>query len=395
LFNRHLATLLAQKIRQRFQNGSCLRRAVGAVATAVVLANQGDMLKRRVHGQITSLKSVERMTMLDDRAKLLLKTLVERYIADGQPVGSRTLSRANGIELSPATVRNVMADLEELGLIVSPHTSAGRIPTPKGYRLFVDTMLSVNREQLHAPSLAPEQPQKVIASAANLLSNLSNFVGVVMAPRRGSVFRHIEFLRLSEKRVLVIIVSPDGDVQNRVIFTDTDINQSQLIEASNYLNTHFVGMGIEQVRERLQREVDSLRSEIAALMQAAVQVSSEAMSQSQDEVVISGERNLLSVSDFSSDMGQLRRAFDLFEQKAQLMRLLDMSSQAEGVRIYIGGESHIVPFEELSVVSANYEVDGQVVGTLGVIGPTRMPYDRMIQIVDITAKLVSNALSHK
>jgi heat-inducible transcriptional repressor len=288
-----------------------------------------------------------------------------------------------------------MADLEELGLIVSPHTSAGRIPTPKGYRLFVDTMLSVNREQLHAPSLAPEQPQKVIASAANLLSNLSNFVGVVMAPRRGSVFRHIEFLRLSEKRVLVIIVSPDGDVQNRVIFTDTDINQSQLIEASNYLNTHFVGMGIEQVRERLQREVDSLRSEIAALMQAAVQVSSEAMSQSQDEVVISGERNLLSVSDFSSDMGQLRRAFDLFEQKAQLMRLLDMSSQAEGVRIYIGGESHIVPFEELSVVSANYEVDGQVVGTLGVIGPTRMPYDRMIQIVDITAKLVSNALSHK
>ena len=363
--------------------------------TAVVLANQGDMLKRRVHGQITSLKSVERMTMLDDRAKLLLKTLVERYIADGQPVGSRTLSRANGIELSPATVRNVMADLEELGLIVSPHTSAGRIPTPKGYRLFVDTMLSVNREQFNAPSLAPEQPQKVIASAANLLSNLSNFVGVVMAPRRGSVFRHIEFLRLSEKRVLVIIVSPDGDVQNRVIFTDTDINQSQLIEASNYLNTHFVGMGIEQVRERLQREVDSLRSEIAALMQAAVQVSSEAMSQSQDEVVISGERNLLSVSDFSSDMGQLRRAFDLFEQKAQLMRLLDMSSQAEGVRIYIGGESQIVPFEELSVVSANYEVDGQVVGTLGVIGPTRMPYDRMIQIVDITAKLVSNALSHK
>jgi heat-inducible transcriptional repressor len=390
-----LATLLAQKIRQRFQNGGCMRGAAGAVTNGVVLANQGDMLKRRVHGQIPSLKSVERMTMLDDRAKLLLKTLVERYIADGQPVGSRTLSRANGIELSPATVRNVMADLEELGLIVSPHTSAGRIPTPKGYRLFVDTMLSVNREQLHAPSLAPEQPQKVIASAANLLSNLSNFVGVVMAPRRGSVFRHIEFLRLSEKRVLVIIVSPDGDVQNRVIFTDTDINQSQLIEASNYLNTHFVGMGIEQVRERLQREVDSLRSEIAALMQAAVQVSSEAMSQSQDEVVISGERNLLSVSDFSSDMGQLRRAFDLFEQKAQLMRLLDMSSQAEGVRIYIGGESHIVPFEELSVVSANYEVDGQVVGTLGVIGPTRMPYDRMIQIVDITAKLVSNALSRK
>jgi heat-inducible transcriptional repressor len=195
--------------------------------------------------------------------------------------------------------------------------------------------------------------------------------------------------------VLVIIVSPEGDVQNRVIFTDTDITQSQLIEASNYLNTHFVGMAIEEVRQRLQMEVEKLRGEIAALMQAAVQFSSDAMQSTEDEVVISGERNLLSVSDFSSDMGQLRRAFDVFEQKAQLMRLLDMSNQAEGVRIYIGGESQIVPFEELSVVSANYEVDGQVVGTLGVIGPTRMPYDRMIQIVDITAKLVSNALSHK
>jgi heat-inducible transcriptional repressor len=194
---------------------------------------------------------------------------------------------------------------------------------------------------------------------------------------------------------LVIIVSPEGDVQNRVIFTDTDISQSQLIEASNYLNANFVGMGIDEVRQRLQVEVEKLRSEIAALMQAAVQFSSEAINSTEDEVVISGERNLLSVSDFSSDMGQLRRAFDLFEQKAQLMRLLDMSNQAEGVRIYIGGESQIVPFEELSVVSANYEVDGQVVGTLGVIGPTRMPYDRMIQIVDITAKLVSNALSHK
>ncbi|MEY3525411.1 MAG: heat-inducible transcriptional repressor HrcA, partial [Pseudomonadota bacterium] len=206
---------------------------------------------------------------------------------------------------------------------------------------------------------------------------------------------HIEFLRLSDRRVLVIIVSPEGDVQNRVIFTDTDISQSQLIEASNYLNANFVGMGIDEVRHRLQLEVEKLRSEIAALMQAAVQFSSEAINSTEDEVVISGERNLLSVSDFSSDMGQLRRAFDLFEQKAQLMRLLDMSNQAEGVRIYIGGESQIVPFEELSVVSANYEVDGQVVGTLGVIGPTRMPYDRMIQIVDITAKLVSNALSHK
>jgi heat-inducible transcriptional repressor len=332
--------------------------------------------------------------MLDDRAKLLLKALVERYIADGQPVGSRTLSRASGLELSPATIRNVMSDLEELGLIVSPHTSAGRIPTARGYRLFVDTMLTVQRGHLGSHSLAPDQPQKVISNAANLLSSLSQFVGVVIAPRRSSVFHHIEFLRLSERRVLVIIVSPEGDVQNRVIFTETDLTQAQLIEAANFLNANYVGLAIEQVRERLKAEVDSLRAEIASLMNAAVMANSEVLSQTQDEVVISGEKNLLSVSDFSNDMGHLRRAFDLFEQKAQLMRLLDGTGRAEGVRIFIGGESQVVPFEDLSIVSAPYEVDGQVVGTLGVIGPTRMAYDRMIQIVDITSKLVSNALSH-
>jgi heat-inducible transcriptional repressor len=323
-----------------------------------------------------------------------LKALVERYIAEGQPIGSRTLSRASGLELSPATIRNVMADLEELGLIVSPHTSAGRIPTARGYRMFVDTMLTVQPGQYSAASLAPDQPQKVISNAANLLSNLSQFVGVVIAPRRTSSFRHIEFLRLSEKRLLVIIVSPDGDVQNRVIFTEVDYTQAQLIEAANFLNSNYVGLEIEQVRERLQHEVESLRGEIATLMQAAVNVSSEAITETQDEVVISGERNLLSVSDFSSDMGHLRRAFELFEQKAQLMRLMDIAGQAEGVRIFIGGESQVVPFEDLSIVSSPYEVDGKVVGTLGVIGPTRMAYDRMIQIVDITSKLVSNALSH-
>jgi heat-inducible transcriptional repressor len=331
--------------------------------------------------------------MLDDRARLLLKALVERYIADGQPVGSRTLSKASGLELSPATIRNVMSDLEELGLIASPHTSAGRIPTARGYRLFVDTMLTMNREQLAPPILAPDQPQKVISNAAQLLSNLSQFVGVVIAPRRNSVFRHIEFLRLSERRVLVIIVSPDGDVQNRVIFTETDYDQGQLVEAANFLNRHYAGMNIDEVRERLKNEVEALRSEIAALMQAAVQVSSEAI-EAREEVVISGERNLLAVSDFSGDMGNLRKLFDLFEQKAQLMRLLDVSSRAEGVRIYIGGESEVIPYQELSVVTAPYEVNGKVVGTLGVIGPMRMPYERMIQIVDITSRLVTSALSH-
>lgn len=341
-------------------------------------------------------------TMLDDRARTLLKALVERYIADGQPVGSRTLSKASGLDLSPATIRNVMADLEDLGLIASPHTSAGRIPTARGYRLFVDTMLTAQPMDFASVStssisqeLRPDQPQRVIATAAQMLSNLSSFVGVVTAPRKASVFHHIEFLRLSERRVLVILVAPDGDVQNRVIVTAQDYTQSQLVEASNYLTAQYSGLTIEEVRERLKNEVETLRSEIATLMQAAVQTGAEAMQDEEEQVIVSGERNLLKVQDFSSDMGSLRKMFDLFEQKTQLMRLLDVSSRAEGVRIYIGGESMVVPFEELSVVSAPYEVNGQVVGTLGVIGPTRMAYDRMIQIVDITSRLVSNALSVK
>ncbi len=332
--------------------------------------------------------------MLDERARLLLKTLVEHYIADGQPVGSRTLSRQAGMALSPATIRNVMADLEELGLIASPHTSAGRIPTAKGYRLFVDTMLTAERARLPDLTLSGDQPGKVIANAATMLSDLSQFVGVVMAPKRSSVFRHIEFLRLSERRLLVIIVTPDGEVQNRIIYPEVDHESAQLIEAANYLNAHFAGLSLEQVRDRLQHEADALRSEIASLMKAALDASSEALSEGQDEVVVVGERKLLDVNDLSQDLGQLRKAFDLFEQKAQLIRLLDVSSKGEGVNIYIGGESQTVPIEQLSVVTAPYEVDGQVVGTLGVIGPTRMHYNRMIEIVDITARLVGNALSH-
>ncbi|MDH3209132.1 MAG: heat-inducible transcriptional repressor HrcA [Burkholderiaceae bacterium] len=339
--------------------------------------------------------------MLDERAKSLLKALVERYIADGQPVGSRTLSRTSGLELSPATIRNVMSDLEELGLIASPHTSAGRIPTAHGYRLFVDAMLTAQPKAVAVdpaqpePQLQPGQPQRVIANAAHLLSSLSSFVGVITTPRKPTVFHHIEFLRLSERRVLVIIVAPDGDVQNRVIFTEQDYTQGQLIEASNYLTAHYSGLTLDEVRERLKTEIDALRGEIAALMQAAVQAGSEAVADSQDQLVVSGERNLLTVQDLSGDMSSLRKLFDLFEQKTQLMRLLDVSSRAAGVRIYIGGESQAGPFDELSVVSAPYTVDGQVVGTLGVIGPTRMSYERMIQIVDITSRLVSNALSAK
>ncbi len=339
---------------------------------------------------------------MDDRARSLLKTLVERYIVDGQPVGSRTLSRASGLELSPATIRNVMADLEDLGLIASPHTSAGRIPTARGYRLFVDTMLTARPIDLdHTPpemagvraQLHPDQPQRVIAQAASLLSNLSHFVGVITSPKRASVFHHIEFLRLGEKRLLVILVSPEGDVQNRVIFTLRDYAANELIEASNYLNMYYAGLAIDEVQQRLRQEIDTLRGEIATLMQAAVQAGTDALADNTEQLVISGERNLLGVQDFGNDLGSLRKMFDLFEQKTELMRLLETSSRAEGVRIYIGGESGVVPYEELSIVSSPYEVDGRIVGTLGVIGPTRMAYERMIQLVDITARLVGHALS--
>jgi heat-inducible transcriptional repressor len=338
--------------------------------------------------------------MLDERAKVLLKTLVERYIADGQPVGSRTLSKETGLTLSPATIRNVMSDLEDLGLITSPHTSAGRVPTPKGYRLFVDTMLTLPSDDYsewselsEAERLAGDQPSRVLSHAAQMISSLSQFVGVVVVPKGNVVFRHIEFLSLSERRILVIIVTPDGDVQNRVMHPNTDYSQAQLTEAANFLNAHYSGLTLDAVRARLKSEVETLRSEIVELMTAAVGEADDD-SGDQADVVIAGERNLLLVNEFSADLNNLRRMFDLFEQKTQVMRLLDGSGQADGVRIFIGGESRVVPVEDVSIVSAPYEVDGRVVGRLGVIGPQRMAYDRMIRIVSLTSRMLGNALSH-
>ncbi len=336
--------------------------------------------------------------MLDERAQILLKALVERYIEDGQPVGSRTLTQASGLDLSAATIRHVMSDLENLGLIASPHTSAGRVPTVRGYRLFVDTMLMADPSDLSdahdwgRPELPVDQPQKVISHAAQLLSNLSSFVGVVLAPRKAQILQHLEFLRLGERRILLITVAPDGDVQNRVLLTARDYSQSELVEASHFINHHYSGLALDDLRARLGREAEQLRSEIASLMHAALQP--EAAPAQNEQVVLAGERKLLGVSDFSSNISQLRRAYELFEHKAELMQLLESSEHGQGVRIFIGGESQVMPVEELSIVSAPYAVNGAVVGSLGVIGPTRMHYQRMVQIVDITAKLVGNALSY-
>ncbi|MBB5371135.1 MULTISPECIES: heat-inducible transcriptional repressor HrcA [unclassified Janthinobacterium] len=333
---------------------------------------------------------------LDNRAQTLLKALVERYIADGLPVGSRALSKISGLDLSPATIRNIMADLEELGYVSSPHTSAGRIPTPRGYRIFVDTLLTVKHldEHLVESRLQLQTPQKTIANAAQMLSSLSQFAGVVLSPRRESVFQQIEFLRLSEKRILLVIVGPGGDVQNRLLLTEADYTPAQLVQSANYINQNYGGLSFDVVRVRLQSELRQLRDDMGCLMQAAVEAGSEVMADHSDDMVISGERNLLSVSDLSSNMHSLRQMFDMFEQKTGLMQLLDVSSKATGVQIFIGGESNLVPMDEMSVVTAPYEVNGKIVGTLGVIGPTRMAYERVIPIVDITAKLLSNALSH-
>jgi len=337
--------------------------------------------------------------MLNERARVLLKTLVECYIADGEPVGSRTLSKFAGLDLSPATIRNVMADLEELGLVTSPHTSAGRIPTPKGIRLFVDTLLVIqplDSIQIHQMEghLLPDNPRRVIASASQVLSELTRFAGVVLAPRRQSVvFRQVEFLTLSEKRILLIIVTPEGDVQNRILLTERAYSPSELMEAANFINQHYAGCRLDEIRGRVSDELRQLRQDIVTLMNAAIEAGSEAMSENSESVVVSGEHNLLHVQDLSSNMTTLRQLFDLFEKKTSLMQLLEAGRMAQGVQIFIGGESGMEPLDGCSVIAAPYEVDGQVVGTLGVIGPRRMAYDRVIPIVDVTARLLSSALS--
>ena len=340
------------------------------------------------------------MPQLDHRARFLLKTLVERYISEGQPVGSRALSRQSGLELSPATIRNVMADLEEMGLITSPHTSAGRIPTPLGYRLFVDTLLTVKPlQQAEVRELQnqiqPDEPKRVISAASQLLSELTQFAGVVVAPRKAEdKVRQIEFVSLSETRVLLIIVTESGDVQNRIVHTQRPYSPSDLTTAANYLNHHCAGLAFGEMLGHLREELVQLRSDMVELMTATINAGNDALEDNKSGYVISGESKLLEIGDLSSNMGRMRELFRMFEQKSGLVQLLDLSNRAEGVQIFIGGESGIQSLDECSVVTASYEVDGKVVGTVGVIGPTRMAYERVIPIVDITAKLLSGALSH-
>ncbi len=336
---------------------------------------------------------------MNERERLLLKTLIERYIADGQPVGSRALSKVSGLDLSAASIRNIMADLEEMGFIASPHTSAGRVPTPRGYRIFVDTLLTVkplDLVEVHQleEQLQPDNAQKLVTAASHLLSDLTRFAGVVRTPKRSSAaFRHMEFVRLSDKRILLIIVTPEGDVQNRLLITQRAYSPAELTEAANFLNQHYAGLEFDEIKPRLRDELRKLREEVTQLMTRALDASHETIAEVKENYVISGERNLLQVEDLSSNMAGLRKLFELFEQRTGLIQLLELSSHAQGVQIFIGGESGLVPLDEFSVVTSPYEVDGRVVGTVGVIGPTRMAYERVIPIVDITARLLSSALS--
>lgn len=339
--------------------------------------------------------------MLNERAQILLKTLVECYIHEGQPVGSRTLSKFSGLDLSPATIRNVMVDLEEMGLVTSPHTSAGRIPTPQGYRLFVDSLLVVKELDsisLHhlENQLHPDNPSRLINAASQLLSELTTFAGVVVTPKRtGAVFRYIEFMALSEKRILLILVTPEGDVQNRIIFTDTNYSQADLVEASNFINQHYAGCTLEEIRGRLHGELKQLRHDMTCLMNTAIEVSGDVINESSEAVVLAGELRLLEINDLSDNLASLKKLFELFERKTMLLQLMELCRQAQGVKIFIGGESDIAMLEEFSVISAPYEMEGKVVGTVGVIGPRRMAYERIIPIVEVTARLLSNGLSQQ
>lgn len=338
--------------------------------------------------------------MLNDRARILLKHLVERYIEEGQPVGSRTLSKSTTLNLSPASIRNIMSDLEEGGFIISPHTSAGRVPTARGYRLFVDTLLTVKplaQGEIHQieSTLTPADPQRLLSTASHLLAELTAYAGVVISvKRRNQTLRQIEFLTLSDKRVLLIMVTTEGEVQNRVLLTEKSFDATQLTRAAHYFNQHFAGLSFEEVQPRLTRELFDLKQDISRLMEAVVAIGTDAFSHSGHEYVLSGERNLLQTPDLSTNMTRLRELFGMFEQKTELMQLMDVGHTASGVQIFIGAESRVSPLDECSVITAPYEVNGDVVGTLGVIGPTRMAYERVIPIVDITARLLSSALSY-
>jgi heat-inducible transcriptional repressor len=337
---------------------------------------------------------------LSERGQLLFKLLVERYIADGEPVGSRTLARDSRLELSPATIRNVMADLEDLGLIRSPHTSAGRVPTAQGYRLFVDTMMTVREptandiERINADFASDADIGTLLARTSNMLSEVTKLASIVMIPRPDhQSLRQVEFLPLSDSRVLAILVVNEREVQNRIIHTARNYSPSELEQAANYLNQAFAGKEIDQVRDGLVREMAHTRAEMDRMMQTAMEMAEKTFvsSRSGDEYVVTGHTNLMAIDELSN-VEKLRNVFEAFNQKRDILHLLDQAIGSNGVQIFIGEESGYEVLSDYSVVTSTYGTGGRNLGVLGVIGPTRMAYSRVVPLVDLTARMLGAAL---
>jgi heat-inducible transcriptional repressor len=340
---------------------------------------------------------------LNERAQLLLKALIENYIRDGQPVGSRTLSRDSRLSLSSATIRNVMADLEDLGLVASPHTSAGRVPTDKGYRLFVDTLLKLKplqHEEIedierHLGSEAASG-RSLVQSVSQMLSNVTHMAGLVTLPNPHYIsLSQIEFIALSENRALAIMVMSNREVENRVVQLERYYSPEELRRAANYLNEAFSGRSLPDVRSLLLRQLQETREHMDQLMKDAIQMAQKVFdthTEERVEYVIAGETNLMGFAELSN-VDRLRRLFEAFNEKHDILRLLDNCLRAEGIQIFIGQESGYRILDDISVVTAPYMLDNKVVGVLGIIGPTRMAYERVIPIVDITAKLLGSALN--
>lgn len=338
---------------------------------------------------------------LDTRSRQLLRSLIANYLAHGEPVGSRTLARTSGLDVSAATIRNIMADLEEVGLVTSPHTSAGRIPTPHGLRLFVDSLVELS-------PLAPEdmaslragmggQPgtaRDILTSTSTLLSAVTRFVGVVTVPGQADFpLRHIDFVALPDARVLVILVFSDNQVQNRVVQLTSDLPAHTLGKAANYLNSHYAGMRLDEIRSHLVGELREAGSELNRMLSAAVELASASFAPSgEGDVLVSGQTNLMDYEEMA-DVGRLRELFEAFQRKQELLQLMEMCANAQGVQLFIGEESGYAALDGCSVVTATYGSGGRILGSVGVIGPTRMAYQRVIPVVQTTAQLLSDALT--
>ncbi|HEX7341165.1 MAG TPA: heat-inducible transcriptional repressor HrcA [Rhodanobacteraceae bacterium] len=339
---------------------------------------------------------------LDARSRRLLRSLIAQYLADGEPVGSRTLARSSGLDVSPATIRNIMADLEEVGLVTSPHTSAGRIPTPRGLRLFVDSLVELHPlPQAQRAHLQRELSQQqatardIMSSTSALLSAVTHFVGVVTVPGQADFpLRHIDFVALPEARVLVILVFADNQVQNRVVQLSGPLSASALEPAANYLNAHFGGLRLDAIRSQLLGELREAGSELNRVLSEAVELASATFAPmaGEGDVLVSGQINLMDCQEMA-DIGRLRDLFETFQRKRDLLQLMDMCAHAQGVQLFIGEESGFAALDGCSVVTATYGSGNRVLGSVGVIGPTRMAYERVIPVVQTTAELLSDALT--